>query len=128
MSLDTESMVGLRIAEARSMINMSQKELAHRCNLSQVAVCKMETGQTLRSRYFPQIAKQLRVSVDWLLNGGEYPLGNAQGEDRTSLTEGWLALDKAISAILTATPDRLSEAAAELLNARNQFSETFTAC
>ena len=123
-----EELIGMRVAEARVKIGMSQSELAQRCGLTQVSICKIETGQTARSRYFPQIARQLRVSLDWLLHGGDFPLGNASRETNTALTQAWADLDKAITNLLSAPPTRITEAATHLLKARNAFSEVFLSC
>lgn len=65
--------------EARSL---SQTDLAKEIGLSQGAIGQILSGVTTRSRYLPQIARVLGVSVEWLLGETNDPSpGVGRAED-----------------------------------------------
>jgi len=125
MSAKEETLVGVRMAEARGKLCLSQSQLAEHCGLTQVSIFKIESGKTLRSRHFPQIAQQLGVSLDWLLHGGEYPFGLSVDQKERVLSQAWVELDQAISALLSATPAQSSAAAMRLERARKNIRASF---
>ena len=56
-----------RIIKARSAANLSQRDLARISGCSQQTICDIEHGA--RSKYLPEIAWVLGVSVEWLIFG-----------------------------------------------------------
>ena len=56
-----------RIIKARSAAKLSQRDLARISGCSQQTICDIEHGA--RSKYLPEIARALGVSVEWLCLG-----------------------------------------------------------
>ena len=73
------------IREAREKRGWSQKDLADRAGVSQVAVAKIESGATVHSKFLPKIAQILGLDLadlDHTLKGVSLP-----GESRPFLSE-----------------------------------------
>jgi transcriptional regulator with XRE-family HTH domain len=51
------------VREARERRDWSQKDLADRVGISQVAVMKIESGKTLKSKHLPRIAQELQIPL-----------------------------------------------------------------
>src|ERR1700737_5099998 len=51
------------IREARERHNWSQKDLADRAGVSQVAIVKIESGATVHSKFLPKIAQILGLDL-----------------------------------------------------------------
>jgi transcriptional regulator with XRE-family HTH domain len=51
------------IREKRKEIGWSQRDLADRVGVSQVAIKKIETGETVKSKHFPKIAQLLGIDL-----------------------------------------------------------------
>jgi phage repressor protein C with HTH and peptisase S24 domain len=51
------------IREARERYNWSQKDLADRAGVSQVAIVKIESGATVQSKFLPKIAQLLGLDL-----------------------------------------------------------------
>lgn len=78
-----------RLMEAMYKREWSQSDLARATNLTQGAINQIITGKTRRSKYAPDIARALGVSLDWL-NGSDVPSGirgTSQNVDFIQLTE-----------------------------------------
>jgi len=56
-----------RIIKARSAAKLSQRDLAKIAGCSQQTICDIEHGA--RSKYLPEIARALGVTVEWLVFG-----------------------------------------------------------
>lgn len=54
---------GEKIKQAREARKWSQRDLAQRVNVSQVAIKKIETGETLQSKHLPLIAQTLGIDL-----------------------------------------------------------------
>lgn len=63
-----------RMMEAMYKREMTQSELARRAGVTQGAINQIVTGKTAKSKYAPEIARALGVSVDWLM-GNDVPSG-----------------------------------------------------
>src|SRR5438552_9579186 len=64
------------IREAREKRGWSQKDLADRAGVSQVAIVKIESGATVHSKFLPKIAQILGLDLadlDHTLRGGALP-------------------------------------------------------
>lgn len=59
---------GKKIEELRIKHGMSQSDLARSIGTSQNTVSKIESGVTLRSGYFPAIAKVFKITTEELLS------------------------------------------------------------
>ncbi|MCF9017363.1 MULTISPECIES: helix-turn-helix domain-containing protein [Pseudomonas] len=66
-------MIGQRIAERMSELNLSEGELGRRSGVSQPTVHRIVTGESASPRHgnVEKIARALGVSAHWLWNGGE---------------------------------------------------------
>lgn len=60
------TIVGARLREAMSARGIEQLELANAVGCTQGAVSQILSGSTLRSRFLPEIAEYLDVSLPWL--------------------------------------------------------------
>ncbi|MGP5106666.1 helix-turn-helix domain-containing protein [Pseudomonas helleri] len=60
-----------RIKLARESACLTQAGLAEACGVSQVNICKLETGESSRTSYLPEIARACGVSTDWLAFGSD---------------------------------------------------------
>jgi transcriptional regulator with XRE-family HTH domain len=58
--------IGQKIKELRESKGWSQDELAARVGISQPALFKIENGQTIKSRFLPDLAKVLEFPLDAL--------------------------------------------------------------
>ncbi len=67
------NLIGSRVKEARLAKRMSQQELARRVGVSQGAIAQQEKSVTAKSKFLPEIAKIVGVSIDWLLFGVSVP-------------------------------------------------------
>ncbi len=65
-----------RLMEALYKREMTQSELARRAGVTQGAINQIISGKTAKSKFAPEIAHALGVSVDWL-NGHNVPSGIA---------------------------------------------------
>lgn len=63
-----------RLMEAMYKTDTSQSDLARACGVTQGTINQILSGQTKKSKYGPEIAKALGVSLDWL-NGEDVPSG-----------------------------------------------------
>jgi len=75
--------------EALYKREISQSELARRLGITQGAIAQILSGRTAKSKYAPEIARALGVSLDWL-NGEDVPSGirgNVVDVDFVQLTE-----------------------------------------
>ena len=68
-TLSRMSTIGERVREAMEVAGLSQSELARRIGKKQQAIQQILSGTTQRSRYLPEIARETRCSLDWLLTG-----------------------------------------------------------
>lgn len=57
---------GKIVRDARKQRGWSQKELGERVGVSQVAIMKIENGQTVKSKYFPKVAQVLNLELSEL--------------------------------------------------------------
>ncbi len=89
-------MIGERLAELRTMHNMTQEEFAERLDVSRQAVSKWELDKTLPDVYkLLRISEMYQVSVDYLLKGtGEKP---ASDESNEGLTGASLQSEEAVT-------------------------------
>lgn len=62
-----------RFKQAREEANLTQAELGELIGVSQVAVLKIESGQTRRPRNINDFARALGVPVNWLIYGEDKP-------------------------------------------------------
>src|SRR5258705_8557066 len=62
-----------RIREALKLADMDQSELARQIGCTPGAISQILSGQTRRSRFLPEIAIVLGVSINWLLGEGDEP-------------------------------------------------------
>ncbi|MEI7411691.1 LexA family protein [Pectobacterium aroidearum] len=63
--------IAVRVKSRRESLEITQVELAERVGTSQQSIEQLENGKTKRPRYLPELAKELGVTVDWLLSGKE---------------------------------------------------------
>ena len=63
------TMAGQRIKEARKSKQMTQKTLARLAGCSQQTIVDLETGNVTWSRFMPQLADHLGVSLHWVETG-----------------------------------------------------------
>lgn len=66
----TKTKIGERIEQMLNERGFDQIELAERCGTTQSTISKIITGTIKNSRKLVDIAKELGVTYDWLLNGG----------------------------------------------------------
>lgn len=78
-ALDT---VAKRVAWARERRGRSQSEVARAIGVRPQTIQQVETGETKRSRYLPDIADYLRVPFNWIVRGGPLPAELAMEGDR----------------------------------------------
>ena len=61
-----------RLKQLRKMLNLSQKELADKLQITQAGLSKIEVGgSTLTDRNIKTICEKFNVNEDWLRNGNE---------------------------------------------------------
>lgn len=78
--------VGLRVKARRKELNMSQKELAEKAQITQPTISALERGESQTSGSLAKIAAALNVSALWLETGlgdKEVPSTNVQAFQRT---------------------------------------------
>lgn len=63
--------IASRVKSRRESLDITQAELAENVGTSQQSIEQLENGKTKRPRYLPELAKELGVTVDWLLSGTE---------------------------------------------------------
>jgi DNA-binding XRE family transcriptional regulator len=56
--------LGLKIAEAREKMGLSQKELAHKCHVTQQQLSKIENGVNCNLLTFMKISSSLGLTID----------------------------------------------------------------
>lgn len=61
--------MGERVADAREANGWSQSELARRIGVKQQAIQQIESGETKRSRYLADIARETGFNLEWIVNG-----------------------------------------------------------
>ncbi|AEO00990.1 cI repressor-like protein [Psychrobacter phage Psymv2] len=68
-----------RLKSARERLNLSQQQVADAVGMKQPSYYQLEAGKSKRSRFINDIARVLKVDVDWLMTGeGQYePLVNS---------------------------------------------------
>ena len=64
--------VGDRVRHCRKLKRWSQERLAKEAQVTQATISHVENNSSDQSKYLPQIAKALEVSIDFLLSGQEY--------------------------------------------------------
>ena len=64
--------VGDRVRHCRKLKRWSQERLAKEAQVTQATISHVENNSSGQSKYLPQIAKALEVSIDFLLSGQEY--------------------------------------------------------
>lgn len=60
-----------RLKYLRAHYNLSQAELAEKAGTTQQAIQQAEKGKARQPRYLHKLAKNLDISVDWLIFGEE---------------------------------------------------------
>jgi transcriptional regulator with XRE-family HTH domain len=60
-----------RMASKMTELNLTQATLAERIHISQAAVQKITAGKTRHPRRILEIARQLKVSPEWLMFGDD---------------------------------------------------------
>lgn len=76
---DTKSTLASRLSSSMKSAGMTQQELAQAVGVSQNAIQKLVNGKSKSSRKIIEIAKVLKVELDWLLTGEhEHPESNAE--------------------------------------------------
>ena len=86
-----------RVAHAREARGWNQSELARRVGVKPQAVQQIESGQTKRSKFLPEIAAVTGFSLSWLLSGegAMLPEGNAPlTPDERALLEKYRLLNQ----------------------------------
>ena len=62
-----------RLKYARERLELSQQEVADAVGMKQPSYYQLEAGKSKRSRFINEIARVLKVDVDWLISGkGNY--------------------------------------------------------
>ena len=69
---------GLRIADSRKAIGLSQDELAHRVGIGRQAISAIENGGDFKTQTLDNLAIVLGVSVDFIMYGK-----NEENSDKT---------------------------------------------
>lgn len=62
-----------RLLIAREAASLSQDELAKLVGIEQTSISQLEIGKTKRTSYLAEIARALRVDINWLAFGSEIP-------------------------------------------------------
>ena len=83
-----------RIRQARRDTGLSQADLARRIKATESAVSRWMTGKSLpEAVYLPALARELRVSVDWLLGCEDTKKQKQIADAMNRLTNIELAMD-----------------------------------
>jgi transcriptional regulator with XRE-family HTH domain len=61
--------LGKRIKTRREELELDQVELARRAGVSQPTLANLESGKNQRTKFLPELARALNVSVEWLDTG-----------------------------------------------------------
>jgi transcriptional regulator with XRE-family HTH domain len=76
-----DSVTAERMLEAMEAARIGQAELARRVGATPGAINQIATGLTRRSRLLPDIARELRIPLDWLMGKTD-----ERGGQRAALT------------------------------------------
>ncbi|MBN6739767.1 helix-turn-helix transcriptional regulator [Acidithiobacillus sp. MC6.1] len=87
--METMTTIGDRIRNRLLVKEKSQDWLAEEVGCSQTAISKLLRGQSERSKFLPDIAKALRVNINWLAFGVDLE----QGESATIQAAAVMAWD-----------------------------------
>ena len=90
---------GLRIADSRKAIGLSQDELAHRVGIGRQAISAIENGGDFKTQTLDNLAIVLGVSVDFIMYG--------KNEENSEL------LSEAISGVVVANMAAISSSVAD---------------
>lgn len=87
MYLIMENTLNQRVVELRSVLNLSQADFAAKLGLTQVAIWRIESGETQpRRSTLEKICTTFNVDRNWFINGvGE--LRFSEGKNSTSIAE-----------------------------------------
>ena len=72
---------GLRIADSRKAIGLSQDELAHRVGIGRQALSAIENGGDFKTQTLDNLAIVLGVSVDFIMYGKNEENFDCRGDD-----------------------------------------------
>lgn len=61
--------IGTRVKEARELRKLSQTALAKKIGIKQPTLSQLESGDSTRTSFLPQIAAECRVNALWLETG-----------------------------------------------------------
>lgn len=67
------TVIAERLREAMASAHIDQPALAARVGVTSGAINQIATGRTAKSKYLPEIAKELGVSLDWLTGKSDEP-------------------------------------------------------
>jgi transcriptional regulator with XRE-family HTH domain len=73
-----------RMRQAMAAAELDQRELAERVGVTPGAINQIVTGRTTKSKYLPDIARELRVSLAYLMGATDDP--GKQTPDMQELT------------------------------------------
>jgi transcriptional regulator with XRE-family HTH domain len=62
--------LGKRIKQRREELGLDQVALANKVGMSQPNLAHLESGRNHRTKYLPEIARELGVTAEWLSTGG----------------------------------------------------------
>jgi transcriptional regulator with XRE-family HTH domain len=94
-----ENILGERLREARERAGMTQTGLAARVNVRPQTIQSIESGRIRKSRYLPEIASTLGVSIGWLM-GVENFVERRKDYRRVPLLQACEVLDANVSVSL----------------------------
>lgn len=108
-----EEDVGVRIRHARESMGWSQRQLAEKVGMSQVAISKIELGHTQHPRQLRRFAKILEVSVAYLIGEQADPKrghkGSGEGDINHEVDHRILRdIVAIVDDVLTQIDDRMS--------------------
>ena len=110
-----EETPGLRIREKRDQLGISQAQLASLVGLNAKAINRIEVGTlpiNMIVDYLPQIAAELKTTVDYIMDGELRSKRSIREELRRMREEGVIRSDEELT--------RLDELAAESIRQRNK--------
>ncbi len=68
--------LGERLRIARTIQHLTQEELATKVHITKQALQRIESGNTRKSKYLPDLARVLDISLDWLMYNDGKMLNN----------------------------------------------------
>jgi transcriptional regulator with XRE-family HTH domain len=117
MGKGRQTVTGERVEAALAVAGIGQAELARRVGVTPGAINQIVTGLTRRSRLLPDIARELRVTVDWLKGETDDPQQEAQQDLLTSqeqrLIDIYRQLPKKDRAALKMLIERMGDTASD---------------